>query len=116
MPRKTPGPGDATTLDYEVRAPGAGAGATLALSHALFVITSLAFVPAHAFLGLNVATGYTAAAAFLAGVSLAARCLYRAPNRRAAASLALNALGLACVLAYLVYFWQVLEPLSMLRS
>lgn len=86
----------------------------LVLSNAIFVLTALAFVPLHAFVGRNVAIGLVSLTAFAIGAALALRSVIRTSRRQAMVSLSINALGLLFVMAYLIYYWPVLEPFSIL--
>jgi hypothetical protein len=76
-------------------------------SHAIFLLTALAFVPLHAFVGPNVAIGLVSFVALAIGASLAMPRVVRSPRRQAVLSLSTNALGL-------LFVGAVLEPLSML--
>jgi hypothetical protein len=107
-------PAESPILDYQPpNVPDANPVAVM-LSNAIFVLTALAFVPLHACVGRNVAIGIVSLIAFGIGGVLALRSVSRGPRRQAILSLSINALGLLFVAAYLVYFWRVLEPLSML--
>ncbi len=108
-------PAESPILDYQ---PPAGVPKpnplALMLSNAIFVLTAVAFVPLHAVVGRNVAIGLVSLAAFAIGIALVARSVSCGPRMQAMLSLSINALGLLFVTAYLIYFWPVLEPLSML--
>jgi len=108
-------PAESPILDYQpppgVPKPNPVA---LILSNAIFVLTALAFVPLHAFVGRNIAIGLVSLIAFAIGTVLATRSVSCGPRRQAIVSLSINALALLFVIAYLIYFWPVLEPLSML--
>jgi hypothetical protein len=107
-------PAESPILDYQPpSAPGANPAA-LMLSNAIFVLTALAFVPLHAFVGRNIAIGLVSLIAFGIGGALALRSVIRSPRRQAMLSLSINALGSLFGAAYLIYYWRVLEPLSML--
>jgi len=114
MAETAPLPAESPILDYQPPGvPGANPVA-LMLSNAIFVLTALAFVPLHAFVGRNIAIGLVSLIAFAIGGALAMRSVVRSPRRQAILSLSMNALGLLFVTAYLIYFWPVLEPFSML--
>jgi hypothetical protein len=107
-------PAKSAILGYQPPRVAGATRAALIPSNSIFVLTALAFVPLHALVGRNVAIGLLSLTAFGIGTGVALRGLARGPRRRAMLSLSINALGLLSVAAYLIHFWPVLEPLSML--
>ena len=107
-------PVESPILDYQPPSTPGTNPVALRLSNAIFVLTALAFVPLHAFVGRNIAIAAVSLIAFGIGAGLALPSCIRNRRRQAILSVSINALGLLFVAAYLIYYWRVLEPLSML--
>lgn len=88
----------------------------LGVSEMIFIVIALAFVPLHALCGRNVLIPLICLLAFAAGAVAAIIAVRRSRIMRTRSLVAaiLNGLAAIAVIGYLVYYWRVLEPLTML--